>query len=134
MFDDVEEVIDAYVYKMRESGNTDITADYILNEVHEKNITDGDGNVITKGDQTVTYDKLIYAWRDHDLNDALATIDTAYCRYVLDTFNSCTGACGEPAAAPTNLHPAVKSRLCSRGGAGCCKFHKGNVGQAFRAL
>lgn len=94
MFDDVEEVIDAYVYKMRESGNTDITADYILNEVHEKNITDGDGNVITKGDQTVTYDKLIYAWRDHDLNDALATIDTAYCRYVLDTFNSCTGACG----------------------------------------
>ncbi len=94
MFDDVEEVIDAYVYKMRESGNTDITADYILNEVHEKNITDGDGNVITKGDQTVTYDKLIYAWRDHDLNDALAAIDTAYCRYVLDTFNSCTGACG----------------------------------------
>lgn len=94
MFDDVEEVIDAYVYKMRESGNTDITADYILNEVHEKDITDGDGNVITKGDQTVTYDELIYAWRDHDLNDALATIDTAYCRYVLDTFNSCTGACG----------------------------------------
>lgn len=94
MFDDVEEVIDAYVYKMRESGNTDITADYILNEVHEKNITDGDGNVITKGDQTVTYDELIYAWRDHDLNDALAAIDTAYCRYVLDTFNSCTGACG----------------------------------------
>lgn len=94
MFDDVEEVIDAYVYKMRESGNTDITADYILNEVHEKDITDGDGNVITKGDQTVTYDELIYAWRDHDLNDALAAIDTAYCRYVLDTFNSCTGACG----------------------------------------
>ena len=94
MFDDVEEVIDAYVYKMRESGNTNITADYILNEVHEKDITDGDGNVITKGDQTVTYDELIYAWRDHDLNDALAAIDTAYCRYVLDTFNSCTGACG----------------------------------------
>ena len=94
MFDDVEEVIDAYVYKMRESGNTDITADYILNEVHEKDITDGDGNVITKGDQTVTYDELIYAWRDHDLSDALAAIDTAYCRYVLDTFNSCTGACG----------------------------------------
>ena len=94
MFDDIEEVIDAYVFKMRESGNTDITSEYILNEVHNKDITDGEGNVITKSDQTVTYDELIYAWRDHDLNDALAIIDTAYCRYVLDTFNTCTGACG----------------------------------------
>ena len=94
MFDDIEEVIDSYVFKMRESGNTDITSDYILNEVHNKDITDGEGNVITKSDQTVTYDELIYAWRDHDLNDALAIIDTAYCRYVLDTFNACTGACG----------------------------------------
>ena len=94
MFDDIEEVIDAYVFKMRESGNTDITSEYILNEVHNKDMTDGEGNVITKSDQTVTYDELIYAWRDHDLNDALAIIDTAYCRYVLDTFNACTGACG----------------------------------------
>lgn len=94
MFDDIEEVIDAYVFKMRESGNTDITSDYILNEVHSKDITDGDGNIITKGDQTVTYDELIYAWRDHDLNDAIATVDTAYCRYVLDSFNACKGTCG----------------------------------------
>lgn len=94
MFSDIEEVIESYVFKMRESGNTDITYEYILNEVHNKDITDGDGNVITKGDQTVTYDELIYAWRDHDLNEALSSIDTAYCRYVLDTFNACTGACG----------------------------------------
>ena len=87
MFGDIEEVIESYVYKMRESGNTDITYEYILNEVHSKDITDGEGNVITKGDQTVTYDELIYAWRDHDLNEALASIDTAYCRYVLDSFN-----------------------------------------------
>lgn len=94
MFSDIEEVIESYVFKMRESGNTDITYEYILNEVHNKDITDGDGNVITKGDQTVTYDELIYAWRDHDLNEALSSIDTAYCRYVLDTFNACSGACG----------------------------------------
>ena len=94
MFGDIEEVIESYVYKMRESGNTDITHEYILNEVHSKDITDGEGNVITKGDQTVTYDELIYAWRDHDLNEALASIDPAYCRYVLDSFNKCTGACG----------------------------------------
>lgn len=94
MFSDIEEVIDAYVFKMRESGNTAITSEYILDQVHEKDITDGKGNIITKNDQTVTYDELIYAWRDHDLNDALATIDTAYCHYVLDSFNACTGACG----------------------------------------
>lgn len=94
MFDDIEEVLEAYVFKMRESGNTDIDYNYILKEVHSKDITDGNGNVITKVDQTVTYDDLLYAWRDHDLNEVLATIDTAYCRYVIDTFNACSGACG----------------------------------------
>lgn len=94
MFEDIVEVVNAYVRKMRESGNTAITHEYILNEVHNKDITDGEGNVITKSDQTVTYDELMYAWRDHSLNDELAVIDTAYCRYVLDAFNTCTGNCG----------------------------------------
>ena len=94
MFEDIVEVVNAYVKKMRESGNTAISHEYILNELHNKDITDGKGNVITKSDQTVTYDELMYAWRDHSLNDELAVIDTAYCRYVLDAFNSCTGKCG----------------------------------------
>ena len=94
MFDDVEEIIDAYLFKMRESGNTDITEEYILKDVYSKDLVDGNGKIITKSDQTVTYDELIYAWRDHDLNDALAKIDTAYCRYVLDAFNTCRGTCG----------------------------------------
>lgn len=95
MFNDIEEVIDAYVFKMRESGNTDITYEYILKEVYNKDITDGEGNVITKSDQTVTYDELIYAWRDHDLNDAYSVVDTAYCKYVLDSFNTCKGTCND---------------------------------------
>lgn len=94
MFKDIEDVIDSYVYKMRESGNTNITDEYILNEVHTKDITDGNGNVITQKDQTVTYDELIYAWRDHDLNEVMSTIDSVYCRYVINSFNSCTGKCG----------------------------------------
>ncbi len=94
MFADIEEVVTAYVTKMRESGNTDISHEYILNELHSKDLTDGEGNVITKSDQTVTYDELIYAWRDHNLNDKLAAIDTTYCRYVIQSFNTCTGACG----------------------------------------
>ena len=33
-------VIDAYVEKMRNSGNTNITYEYILDNVHEKNLVD----------------------------------------------------------------------------------------------
>ena len=86
--EDVVTVIDAYVKKMRESGNTNITYEYILDDVHERNIQD------FAGDQTVTYDELIYSWRDHKESREHAIIDSAYCNYILDTFTSCTGHCG----------------------------------------
>ena len=86
--EDVVAVIDAYVSKMRESGNTNITYEYILDDVHERSIQD------FAGDQTVTYDELIYSWRDHRENKEHAIIDSAYCSYILDTFTSCTGNCG----------------------------------------
>lgn len=87
---DTVSVIDAYVEKMRESGNTNITHEYILDSVHERNLTDS----YTPGDQTVTYDELIYAWREHNEKREHAMIDSAYCQYVIDTFSKCTGACG----------------------------------------
>lgn len=86
--EDVVKVIDAYVTKMRESGNTNITYEYILDDLHEKNLEE------IAGDQTVTYDELIYSWRDHNESREHAVIDTAYCRYVIDVFSGCTGACG----------------------------------------
>lgn len=85
---DTISVIDAYVTKMRESGNTNITFEYILDNVHDRNL-----NEYTVGDQTVTYDELIYAWRNHNEKKEHSIIDTAYCQYVIDTFESCTGAC-----------------------------------------
>ncbi|MBR5479466.1 MAG: diguanylate cyclase [Clostridia bacterium] len=91
--EDIVVVIDAYVTKMRESGNTNITYEYILDNLHERNLT-GDNGYITYGDQTVTYDELIYGWRDHNELKEHAIIDSAYCRYVIDTFQKCTGACG----------------------------------------
>jgi len=91
---DVVKVIDAYVEKMRESGNTNITYEYILDNVHERNLVDGNGNTIAVGDQTVTYDELIYSWREHNELKEHSVIDTAYCQYVIDTFKKCTGACG----------------------------------------
>ncbi len=86
--EDVVTVIDAYVKKMRESGNTNISYEYILDNLHERNLQD------FVGDQTVTYDELIYSWRDHNEEIQHAIIDSAYCNYVIDTFTSCTGNCG----------------------------------------
>jgi len=88
IIEDVVTVIDAYVKKMRESGNTNISYEYILDNLHERNVQD------YVGDQTVTYDELIYSWRDHNESKEHAIIDSAYCNYVLDTFTSCTGNCG----------------------------------------
>ena len=85
--EDVVVVIDAYVTKMRDSGNTNITYEYILDQVHERNLQE------YVGDQTVTYDELIYSWRDHNESKEYAIIDSAYCRYIIDTFTSCTGNC-----------------------------------------
>lgn len=85
--EDVVTVIDAYVEKMRESGNTNISYEYILDNLHERNVQD------YVGDQTVTYDELIYSWRDLNENKEHAIIDSAYCRYILDTFTDCTGNC-----------------------------------------
>lgn len=86
--EDIVVVIDAYVTKMRESGNTNITYEYILDSLHERNVQD------YFGDQTVTYDELIYSWRDHRESHEHAVIDSAYCQYIIDTFTSCTGNCG----------------------------------------
>lgn len=96
LVEDIVTVIDAYVTKMRESGNTNISYEYILDNLHERNVQD------YVGDQTVTYDELIYSWRDRNESKQHAIIDTAYCNYILDTFTSCTGNCGG-ACASSNL-------------------------------
>ncbi len=96
LVEDVVTVIDAYVAKMRDSGNTNISFEYILDNLHERNLQD------YVGDQTVTYDELIYSWRDLNESEQHAIIDSAYCNYILDTFTSCTGKCGG-ACATSNL-------------------------------
>ncbi len=88
IIDDVVTVVDAYVKKMRDSGNTNITYEYILDNLHERDVQD------FFGDQTVTYDELIYSWREHSENRDHAIIDSAYCRYVINTFRGCNGDCG----------------------------------------
>ena len=88
LIEDIVTVIDAYVKKMRESGNTNISYEYILDNLHEKNLQE------YVGDQTVTYDELIYSWRDRNESKKHAIIDSAYCKYILNTFTNCKGKCG----------------------------------------
>lgn len=105
--EDVVTVIDAYVKKMRESGNTNISYEYILDDLHERNLGQS-----YSGDQTVTYDELIYSWRDHNEAREHSIIDSAYCQYVIDTFQRCTGACS--------------SRECASSQKTCTELHNEN--------
>ena len=85
---DTEAIIDAYIQKMRESGNTNVSSDYILDTIHESE--EGGNN---NDNQTVTYDALIYNWKNHSEAKEHLLIDTAYSEYVIDIFTQCTGAC-----------------------------------------
>ncbi len=88
---DTVAVIEAYVEKMRDSGNTNLSSEYILDSVHEQ--TNENGSSDSSGDQTVTYDGLLYSWREHSEAKEHLLIDTAYSQYVIDIFTECTGAC-----------------------------------------
>ncbi|MBR2861879.1 MAG: diguanylate cyclase [Clostridia bacterium] len=105
---DTVAVIDAYVEKMRESGNTNITYEYILDNLHDGNLVDGNGNPLFAGDQTVTYDELIFSWRDHKETKEYSVIDSAYCNYLINTFTACTGACD-----PEHRECATSNKTCT---------------------
>ena len=108
---DTVAIINAYVEKMRESGNTNITHEYILDTIHDRNLADS----FTAGDQTVTYDELIYGWRDHNETKKHSLIDTAYCQYIIGTFTSCTGKC--------------ENKECSHSNKTCTEIHNENYDQ-----
>ena len=86
--DKIKGIINSYVSMMSESGNTNITHDYILNEVYDNTYTDENGNV-QQGDTTVQYDRLLdgYVADREDYENNL--LDIAYNQYVIETF---TGA------------------------------------------
>ena len=84
---DTVALIEVYVEKMRESGNTNITSEFILDSMEE---LDPNGS---SGEQIVTYDGLIYSLREHSETKEHLLIDTAYAQYVINVFTECTGAC-----------------------------------------
>ncbi len=100
--DDSNRIINSYVEKMRNSGNTNIDFNYILDEVYDKNKDDetetetrSSSRKFTDVDRTVEYDTLLENWVDakDDLDKSL--IDEAYSKYILGIYQS------EEGAAPT---------------------------------
>lgn len=78
-------VIDSYVEMMSSSGNTNITSEYILQDVFD-NDRDGDNSV--KTDQTTSYDKLLIRYVEDRTKSTANVIDVAYNDYILDTFST----------------------------------------------
>lgn len=94
--DDITEIIDAYVAMMRESGNTDITYEYILNQVYEnyyytqQEDESGETQQVPQelSDKTVQYDVLLENYASNRSSYEYALIESAYCEYIIDLFSS----------------------------------------------
>mgnify|MGYP000055008651 FL=1 len=86
----IQEIINTYVTMMRESGNTNITYEYILDELHDDLFTtepEGEGEPQKVFDQTVEYDTLLSGFISENTDYASALVDIAYCQYILDVYN-----------------------------------------------
>lgn len=78
------EIINAYVEKMRASGNTDLTYDYILPDVYDNAVIDPETGEKQSSDKTVEYDKLLSGWIERKESEQFAVIDMAYCAYIIE--------------------------------------------------
>ena len=86
----IQEIIDTYVKMMRESGNTNITYEYILDQLHDDLYTmegESGGEPEKAFDQTVEYDALLSGFITENTDYASALVDIAYCQYILDVYN-----------------------------------------------
>lgn len=87
--DGIKEIIASYVGLMRESGNTDVTYDYILDETNNSAYEDANQQ-IQNYDQTVEYDKLLESYIDNRTDYEQRLIDAAYFQYVIDVYSGLT--------------------------------------------
>ncbi len=78
---DALEVINSYVEKMRQSGNTDIDHNYILDDVYDERWKTG--NLV---DRIGEYDKLLTSWIDYRDKWDYSIINAAYCEYVIGVY------------------------------------------------
>ena len=82
----INNIISTYVSMMRESGNTDITAEYILDNVHDSYYQD-ENEAWVKPDETVQYDVLLEDYVANQTEIENSRIEIAYCNYIIDLFS-----------------------------------------------
>ena len=93
---DIQRLIETYVEKMRQSGNTDIDANYILGDVYEREReTDGEW---TSTSRVIQYDALLRNWASAADRWDYAEIDAAYCAYIISVYEGGGPAGGATAA------------------------------------
>ncbi len=93
---DIQRIIETYVEKMRQSGNTDIDANYILGDVYEREReTDGEW---TSTSRVIQYDALLRNWASAADRWDYAEIDAAYCAYIIGVYEGGGPAGGATAA------------------------------------
>lgn len=83
----IDGIINSYVGMMKKSGNTNITYEYILDNVYDNFYTD-DLGVQHGQDQTVEYDKLLKDYVANRENYEDAIIDGVYYQYIIDTYQT----------------------------------------------
>jgi len=91
---DIKEVIAAYIQMMRESGNTEITYEYILDEVYDnyfKNVTTGStdaDHIWVNPDETIEYEVLLESYIKNRTEYEYALIEIAYCQYIIENYGA----------------------------------------------
>ena len=89
--DEVVAIINAYVQKMRESGNTDMDYNYILDEVYDNYVAGEEGEEGTFIDRYVEYDTLLSNLVSYNDEWDYATVDIAYSEYIINVFEDVSG-------------------------------------------
>ena len=82
----IDEILASYVTLMRESGNVGITAEYILDTVHDGYYRDSNEQW-QRPDVTVEYDTLLKTYVADRTTIEHADIDQDYCQYIVDLYS-----------------------------------------------
>lgn len=99
--DAIIDIIDSYVKMMRESGNTNITYEYILDEVDDDYYRyleqDEEESSVRweRPDETVKYDVLLEDYVKNRTNVEYDKLNIAYCEYIIKVFSGLLPASGE---------------------------------------
>lgn len=109
---DIKQIIAAYVEMMRQSGNTDITYEYILDELYDtyfKDVTTGSTEkdaLWINPDETIEYEVLLKEFISNRTEYEYALIEIAYCEYVIENYGGAVAAPAEDAEAAEDSEEA----------------------------